>query len=102
MLKNREELQQLRTVCQKAFEAEKKKILVCTGTGCVSSGSLDVYAELVRLMKDAGIACSVELQKDPHGDEIRVTISHRGHVDHFTLNKPEMRFQRENGARYIF
>lgn len=41
-------------------------------------------------------------QAEFDGDEIRVTISHRGHVDHFTLNKPEMRFQRENGARYIF
>ena len=73
MLKNRQELQNLRDICTKALAAEEKKILVCTGTGCVSSGSLDVYAELVRLMKDAGIACSVELQKDPHGDEIRVT-----------------------------
>ena len=73
MLKNRQELQSLREICQKALAAEEKKILVCTGTGCVSGGSLDVYAELVRLMKDAGIACSVELQKDPHGDEIRVT-----------------------------
>jgi len=41
-------------------------------------------------------------QAEFEGDEIRVTVSLRGHVDHFTLNKPEMRFQRENGARYIF
>ncbi len=73
MLKNREELQALREVCKNAMAAEEKKILVCTGTGCVSSGSLDIYAELVRLMKENNIPCSVELQKDPHGDEIRVT-----------------------------
>ena len=73
MLKNREDLQKLREACKKAMAAEERKILVCTGTGCVSSGSLDIYAELVRLMKENNIPCSVEMQKDPHGDEIRVT-----------------------------
>lgn len=73
MLKNREELQALRDSCAKAYAAQKKKILVCTGTGCVSSGSLEIYAELVRLMRKNGVKCAVELTEEPHGDEIRVT-----------------------------
>ena len=73
MLKTRNELQALRVSCQNAAKAQEKKILVCTGTGCVSSGSLDIYARLVELMKQKGIPCAVELSKEPHSKEVRVT-----------------------------
>ncbi len=73
MLNNRQELQELRSLYMKAAAAQEKKILVCTGTGCVSSGSLDIYARLVELMQQAGVDCTVELAKDPHSDAVRVT-----------------------------
>ena len=75
MIKTREELIALRRRCADAFQAEKRKILVCAGTGCISSGSMDVYDRLVELMKERGIPCSVELQEEPHGDEIGVKKS---------------------------
>ena len=43
-LNSRADLIALREECVKAFEAEKTKILVCGGTGCVAGGSLDIYA----------------------------------------------------------
>ncbi|MBR5389848.1 MAG: (2Fe-2S) ferredoxin domain-containing protein, partial [Clostridia bacterium] len=73
MLKTRQELQELRRACEAAFASQKSRILVCTGTGCASSGSLDIYARLVELMKEKGVACSVELSKDPHSKDLRVT-----------------------------
>jgi len=66
MIANREQLQQMREVYAKALEAQKRKILVCAGTGCISSGSLDIYANLKNLMAEKGIPCSVELQEEPH------------------------------------
>ncbi|MBE6928904.1 MAG: NADH-quinone oxidoreductase subunit NuoF [Ruminococcaceae bacterium] len=66
MLANREELRQMREIYAKALDAQKRKILVCAGTGCISSGSLDVYAKLKALMDEKGIPCSVELQQEPH------------------------------------
>jgi len=73
MLKNREELIRLREECRAAAETQKRKILVCTGTGCVSAGSLNIYDRLVELLKERGIPCEVELKKDPHDGSVRVT-----------------------------
>ncbi|MDR2176477.1 MAG: NADH-quinone oxidoreductase subunit F, partial [Treponema sp.] len=67
MLKTREDLQKIRAACGKALNNEKKKILVCAGTGCVSSGSLDVYEELIRLMRENNIPCAVELSLESGG-----------------------------------
>ena len=70
MLKNRQDLINIRQVYAKAIAAEKKSILVCGGTGCVSSGSLEVFDELKRLMEEKGLKCSVELQAEPHEELI--------------------------------
>jgi NADH-quinone oxidoreductase subunit F len=65
-LKDREALQKTRAACEKALGAQKKKILVCAGTGCVSSGSPEIYDRLAALMKERNIPCSAELTaEDP-------------------------------------
>lgn len=66
MLKNRSDLIALRELCQRSIAKEQKKILICAGTGCISSGSLDIYEHLRQIMEESGIPCSVELQKEPH------------------------------------
>lgn len=66
MLKNREELQKLHTIYGDAIKSEKGRILVCAGTGCISGGSLQVYARFKELLEDRGIPCSLELEKEPH------------------------------------
>ena len=73
MLKNRQDLIALREECRAAAQKQVRKILVCTGAGCLSSGSLDIYARLVELMRDRGIPCEIDLAKDPHDDSVRVT-----------------------------
>ena len=51
MLKDRQELRAFREECVRAYNAYKRKILVCAGTGCVSSGSLNIYARLRELIE---------------------------------------------------
>ncbi|EGO65214.1 NADH-quinone oxidoreductase subunit NuoF [Acetonema longum] len=75
MLLNREELKTACATYEKSLETQKKKILVCAGTGCVAGGSLDIHAELIRLMEDQGIQCSVSLEKEPHNDAVGVKKS---------------------------
>lgn len=75
MLVNREELRNARQIYKKSLDAQKKKILVCAGTGCVAGGALDIYNELVSLIEEKGIHCAVSLEKEPHDDSVGVKKS---------------------------
>ena len=70
MIRTRQELIDIRNTYKKALEAEKKKILVCAGTGCVSSGSLVIFDKLKELLENNGVNCEVELQKEPHDGSV--------------------------------
>lgn len=70
MLKTREDLINVRTVFEKSLTSQTKKILVCAGTGCVSSGSLEIFDRLTGLMKEQNIPCSVELEEEPHEESV--------------------------------
>lgn len=65
MLKNRQDLIDLRAACCDAAKKQTRKILVCTGAGCVSSGSLDIYARLVELLRERGVPCEVGACEGP-------------------------------------
>jgi NADH-quinone oxidoreductase subunit F len=67
MLATRGDLKKFRDACGLSLNNEKKKILVCAGTGCVSSGSLEIYDELIRLMKEKNISCEMELIAELNG-----------------------------------
>ena len=70
MLKNRQELQELRSLFKTSLTTQKKKLLICAGTGCVSSGSLDIFDKLKSLIEARCIKCDVQLQKEPHADAV--------------------------------
>jgi NADH-quinone oxidoreductase subunit F len=64
-LRDRAALQDARQGCAEALAAERRKILVCAGTGCISSGSLKLRERLIELMKEKGLPYSVELRVEP-------------------------------------
>ncbi len=70
MFQNREDLVKFRKLYQASLHAEPRKILVCAGTGCVSSGSLLIYDRFIELMKERNIPCEVELQEEPHENTV--------------------------------
>lgn len=75
MLKSRQELQALRESVAKRMNAENKRIIVCAGAGCVSKGALKIYDNFAKIMKEKGINFSLELQKEPHSDSVRLKES---------------------------
>ncbi|MGB9868141.1 MAG: NADH-quinone oxidoreductase subunit NuoF [Bacillota bacterium] len=76
MIKNREELEQLRSSYASSLARAKVRILVCAGTGCVANGSLNVYRELVKAAAERGLDSSVEVLFQ--GEEQPVAISKSG------------------------
>lgn len=75
MLNSQQELDAKREQCARSFSAAKRKILVCSGTGCIAAGSHAVYEAFLAQLEEMGLACAVELQKDPHQDVIGVKQS---------------------------
>ncbi len=70
ILKTRAELDSYREAAMSALEAQKRKLLVCAGTGCVAGGSLKIYERLSELMKEKGLPYSVELQLEAHDETV--------------------------------
>ena len=52
MLKSIEQLRAFRQECKAAMDAERKRIIICGGAGCVSKGANRVYDKLLALMKE--------------------------------------------------
>ena len=75
MLLNREDLINIRNTYKESFQNEKVKILVCSGTGCIAGGALDIYDEFVRIMKEKDIKCEVRLEKEPHDKSVGIKKS---------------------------
>ncbi|MDU4589411.1 MAG: hypothetical protein E6Y48_17085, partial [Clostridium sp.] len=48
---------------------------VCGGTGCIAGGSLEIYDEFVRLMKEKDIRCEVKLEKESHEKSVGIKKS---------------------------
>lgn len=75
LVKTREELNALRKNCKAALFAQKIRILVCAGTGCVAGGSLDVYQRLIDICNEKDLPVSVELEEEVDHDSIGVKKS---------------------------
>ena len=69
-LSNRSELKALRRACAGALQLETRRILVCAGTGCVSSGSMKIFERLKTLLEEKNIPVTVELAHEPHGESV--------------------------------
>jgi len=52
-----------------------RRIIVCAGTGCIVNGSMKVYEEFVRCIKDSGLNAVVELKKEKEEDGVFVSKS---------------------------
>ena len=53
-----------------ARDSEKRKVLVCCGTGCMAGGNLEVYLALKAKLLERGIPCEVSLDENHGGDAV--------------------------------
>ena len=59
-LKSIEELNDYRDKSITAFKSETKKILICAGTGCISSGSMDLYESFTEMSKGTNVTVALK------------------------------------------
>lgn len=76
LIKSFDDLVKLSGQYKAGLDKQYKKILVCAGTGCIAGGSLDVYAELKRLVEEEGLLASVELEEEGGGIGIKPSGCH--------------------------
>lgn len=75
-IENRQHLAQCREDYRKALECQYKKVLICCGSGCVASGSMNVYSRMKELLHERGLRVDVELQHE--GNEESVGLKRSG------------------------
>ena len=69
------EIPALREKCKAALNRRKICIRVCAGTACIAGGSLDVYEELKKQIRDRGINVDVELLFEGGETEVGASTS---------------------------
>ncbi|MDR1519181.1 MAG: NADH-quinone oxidoreductase subunit NuoF [Planctomycetota bacterium] len=67
LLRNRQDLILLREKCQRAAQAERRKVLVCAGQNCMSCGAQEVYDRFAVLLREKDIPHSIRFMDENHG-----------------------------------
>ncbi len=75
MIQSTEELHEVRAEAKKQMESCKCRILVCSGTGCIATGSDKIYEKFSEICKDSP---DVELEFAPHEGAPSVGIKKTG------------------------
>ena len=75
MIHNVEALEMVREEARKALDSYTCRILVCSGTGCVATGSEKIYTKMLEIAKDVP---DVILEFAPHDKEAHVGIKKTG------------------------
>ena len=74
-LHNREELQALRQKAEAELHRQKIRVLICAGTGCIASGSKEIYEKMHNLA-EINENVSVEFEGEVPHPEIKKSGCH--------------------------
>ncbi len=75
MISNREELQKAAVDAAKALKSYDCRILVCSGTGCIATGSQKIYEEFLKITRETPGVC---LEFAPHDEGEHVGVKKTG------------------------
>ncbi|MEA4961909.1 NAD(P)H-dependent oxidoreductase subunit E, partial [Lutispora sp.] len=66
-LRNKADFKEFSKLCEEALQRQNKKVLICAGTGCVSSGSIEIYEKIKSLIEAKGLLAEIEFTEDNCG-----------------------------------
>ena len=66
MISNKAELDKCREAAEQELQSYGCRILVCSGTGCIATGSEKIYQKMIEIVTDVldGIECENYIIKD--------------------------------------
>ncbi|MEL7604419.1 NADH-quinone oxidoreductase subunit NuoF [Sedimentibacter saalensis] len=76
LIKTHHDLSSYAKKFENSLNKQKIKVLVCCGTGCIASGSLKIYDELSRLIRENGSLADVDLLKEEEGTSVKKSGCH--------------------------
>jgi NADH-quinone oxidoreductase subunit F len=71
----RNALRRLRCECEDRLSRQKKRILICAGTGCVAGGALAIYERFTQILRKRNIRCVVSMEEEVESDAVAVKRS---------------------------
>ncbi len=75
-INNLDELKAFANRSVKALDNQKKKVLVCAGTGCVAGGSIDIYNRIRELIGEKNLLVDLELDFEKEGIGVKKSGCH--------------------------
>ncbi len=75
-LQNKVDFEEFSRSCKQALERQHKKVLICAGTGCVASGSIEIYEKIKCLIEEQGILAEIELEEEKPGVGVKKSGCH--------------------------
>jgi NADH:ubiquinone oxidoreductase, NADH-binding (51 kD) subunit len=75
-INNLEEFKAFSDRSSQALDKQKKKVLVCAGTGCVAGGSLDIFNRIKELIAEKGLLVDLELDYEKEGIGVKKSGCH--------------------------
>jgi NADH-quinone oxidoreductase subunit F len=75
-INNQEEFDAFSDKSLKALDRQKKKVLVCAGTGCVAGGSLEIYNRIRELIDEKDLLVDLELNHEKEGIGVKKSGCH--------------------------
>ncbi|MDR2610773.1 MAG: NAD(P)H-dependent oxidoreductase subunit E, partial [Clostridiales Family XIII bacterium] len=69
-MQSQAELKKTRATCLSALDKQKKRVYVCAGTGCISSGSLKIFDKLRKSAVRRGLSVEIALSGDGAGADL--------------------------------
>ncbi len=75
VIKSPQDLANIKDQITNAISAEKVRLMLCCGNGCIASGAREVFSALSHQLEDRGLPIKVELIDDDHRDGVRLAAS---------------------------
>jgi NADH-quinone oxidoreductase subunit F len=75
-IKDRKEFQEFSSIVAELLKKQKKKVLICAGTGCVAGGSIQIYNTIKAMVEERGLLVDLELQEEKEGIGVKKSGCH--------------------------